>query len=228
MVQLGPRRQRRTFVRLIAVAAVLVLITAGVGTPAEATHDYDGIVPVGSNWPHCAGANAPNDIVCQTDNAALWWYADSNDPGELEANDVDALEDILADEYAPTILTIHYDSTPVFSGSGETDLILQEAEAALPLPGQGILGVTWCNDAVSSELWECDQTYIRIASPDGYRIHGGSVTCHEIGHAVGLVHGNNASPWVDPGAARLGCMVNEDEFPNDLGAASTHQINLVY
>lgn len=217
-------------VRLVVLSSVVMTLVALTG-PAQASHDYDGMVPTANYAEFCENSTGPRDplaSVCRTDNADLYWYADSHHPGELEDNDFNALRSMLLNEYVPTDLVLAYDSTPVFSGSGETDIIFQESENdGAPLPS-GAAGATWCNDAVNGQLYECDQTYVRVRSPDWYRRHGGSVACHETGHAVGLVHGNDASPRVDPGDRRLGCMVNEDEFPSDLGAASTHIINLHY
>lgn len=213
----------------ICAALVAGAIVASSGVRALATHDYDGMYPTANYQDLCVSANPPASYgtLCQTDNADLYWYADSNDPGELESNDFDSVSSVLSAQFAPTDLAIHYDSTPVFSGSGETDLILQEAEDALPMPVSA-LGLTWCNDDVTSELWECDQTYVRIPGPDGFRIFGGSVTCHEIGHSVGLVHGTEAYPALYEGDSRLGCMVNADEFPTGLGSASKHLIDVTY
>jgi hypothetical protein len=218
----------RQSIRSIAVSSIVVALVALSG-PAYATHEYDGMVPTANYDVICLSASGPTDpdvAVCQTDNASLYWYADSNDPGELESDDFNTLRTVLLNEYVPTDLALTYDSTPVFSGDAETDVIYQEAESALPLPS-GVYGVTWCNGAAPA-YYECDQTYVRIVSPDGYRRYSGSIACHETGHAVGLVHGNDASPRLDPGDARLGCMVNEDEFPSDLGTDSTHLINLTY
>jgi hypothetical protein len=225
MVRHGGMRMR-TFARHVVLPGVVLTLVA-LPTPAQATHEYDGMVPTQNYNLVCYGTTLNDARVCQTDNANLYWYADSADPGELEADDKDALRTMLANQYVPTDLAVNYDSSPVFSGSGETDLIYQEAESALPLPS-GILGVTWCNDDVDGELFQCDQTYVRIVSPDGYRRYHSSIACHETGHAVGLVHGDDAYPALDPGDLRLGCMVNEDQFPTNLGTDSTHLINLTY
>jgi hypothetical protein len=213
------------------VQQTLVLSALGLAAPANATHgsndwlvptaNYDQIcLSVGNDWRDGPGA------VCQTDNAGVFWYADSSDPGELESNDVTQLQNVLTNQYAPTDLTLTYDSTPVFSGTAQTDLIFQEEDTNVPIPS-GTLGITWC-DSSAPAFYECDQTYLRLDGPDGYRIYSGSVACHETGHAVGLVHGDLASPMLDPGNSILGCMVNEDEFPSNLGSASAHQINLHY
>ncbi|MFE9691925.1 hypothetical protein [Micromonospora sp. NPDC005806] len=216
----------RNVVRSTVVSG-LVLAVVAVSGPAQATHEYDGMMPTANYDVICLSASGPADgEVCRTDNADVYWYADSANPGELEADDFNALRTMLLNEYVPTDLALTYDSSPVFSGDAETDLVYQEAEADLPLPS-GILGATWCNGAAPA-YYECDQTYIRIVSPDGFRRYGGSIACHETGHGVGLVHGNDASPRLDPGDARLGCMVNEDQFPSDLGSDSTHLINVTY
>lgn len=218
----------RTLVRTVAISSVAVVLV-GLSGPAQASHDYDGMVPTDNYgflcWSHDSAWDESLE-VCRTDNRNWYWYADSGEPGELEANDLDALRTMLLNEFVPTDLSLTHETDPVFSGSGETDVIFQEAESDLTMPAT--LGMTWCNDYVNGTLHECDQTYVRIHSPDGYRRHGGSIACHEAGHAVGLVHGNDASPWQDPGAAWLGCMVNEDEFPSDLGSDSTHLINVTY
>ena len=225
--------------KLVRWAAWFVLSTCLISNavaPASANHVYDGLVPTRNYAPVCfarSGPTDPNNSVCQTDNSTVGWYADSNDPAELEANDRDALSAMLEAQFEPTDLSIFYDSSPVFSGSGETDWVYQETDTGFALP-TGVLGVAWCDDDVNGLIYDCDQTYVRITAPDGYRIEGGSVACHEAGHQAGLVHGNNASLTnpphnpLDAGDARLGCMENEDEFPRTLGAASQHLINGEY
>lgn len=61
--------------------------------------------------------------------------------------------------------------------------------------------MTWCNDAVGT--FQCDQQYIRIRG-NGY--YTSSLTCHETGHAVGLLHGDLASPKLGKTNKVLGCM----------------------
>jgi hypothetical protein len=217
----------RKFVRA-GLTALLVCAVVAVQAPAQASHEVDSMMPTQTYRPFCYGADIDNGMVCQTDNADVYWYADSNDPGELEDNDVASLRDMLADQYSPTDLAIHYDSSPVFSGTAQTDIVYQESEAALPLPS-GYRGMTWCNDDVGSEAYECDQQYVRIQSPDGYRIFGGGLACHETGHAVGLLHGSEAYPVISSADTRLGCMMNGvATLPSGLGSDQVHQINLTY
>jgi hypothetical protein len=213
----------------VALSAFTIIFIIAAQTPAYATHEVDSMVPTQTYRPFCYGTtDLLSGMVCQTDNANVYWYADSNDPGELEANDVDSLENMLATQFAPTDLAIYYDSSPVFSGTAQTDIIYQESEAALPLPS-GYRGWTWCNDDVGTEAYVCDQQYVRIQSPDGYRIFGGGLACHETGHAVGLLHGADAYPVLPSTDGRFGCMMNEIyELPYYLGSDQTHQINNTY
>jgi len=206
----------------------MVVAIVAVQTPAEATHEVDSMVPTQTYRPFCYGTGMEDAMVCQTDNVNVYWYADSGNPGELEANDRQSLQNMLSNQYAPTDLIMHYDSTPVFSGTAQTDIIYQEAESALPLPS-GYRGWTWCNADVGTEAYKCDQQFVRIASPDGYRLFNGGIACHETGHAVGLLHGNDAYPTLDPADGRLGCMMNGVyELPYYLGSDQSHQIDLTY
>ncbi|WP_127548872.1 hypothetical protein [Actinoplanes sp. OR16] len=138
-----------------------------------------------------------------------------------------ALRSMLTNEYSPTDLAIHYDSTPVFDGAAETDIIFQEAEAALPLPSNDLWGIMWCNGQAAA-AYECDQAYVRIKSPDGFRVYGGSVACHETGHAVGLVHGDDAYPQVYIDSSALGCMTSGSNFPPGLSGNNAYFINQTY
>ncbi|MEU4362929.1 hypothetical protein [Promicromonospora sp. NPDC023987] len=62
----------------------------------------------------------------KTDNG--WWYYYSQ--SSLEAADRARVTDVLADEYAPADLAVAHDSTPTYSGTDETHLIL--IESAVP------------------------------------------------------------------------------------------------
>ncbi|MQS37714.1 hypothetical protein FFZ77_19395 [Streptomyces katsurahamanus] len=164
-------------------------------------------------------------VDCLTDNADVYYYMDSVGAFELESPDRAAVSSTMSNEYAPTNLAIHYDSTPVFSGSGETDIIYQEGSKNL---SENSIGVTWCEDGGEGSgryaLWECDQQYIRIRGNGTYDT---SVACHETGHAVGLTHGMDAIPVKGNNEPRLGCMVTSD-WNNNLGSSNVANINSVY
>lgn len=137
---------------------------------------------------------------CQTDNKAVYFYMDSHGEYELESPDRSMVNKIIDREYRPTDLAFHYDSSPVFSGSGETDIVYQEGSTGL---SDNAVGTTWCN-AAGGDGYDCDQQYIRIR---GYGNYDEGTTCHETGHAVGLQHGNNSSPQLSNTDDDLGCMV---------------------
>ncbi|MET8538635.1 hypothetical protein ABZV67_45025 [Streptomyces sp. NPDC005065] len=145
---------------------------------------------------------------------------DSGGEYELESPDRLAVTTTMGNEFSPTDLVIQLDSSPVFSGSGETDIIYQEGSTNL---SENVIGVTWCNDAVGDGI-RCDQQYIRIRGNGTYDT---SVACHETGHAVGLVHGDGANPRLGNEDSRLGCMI-KDGWNNDLGSNNTGNINKVY
>jgi hypothetical protein len=91
------------------------------------------------------------------------------------------------------------------------------------------VGETYCNEAISSA--RCGQTYIRYA--DTFAIDF-NLVCHETGHAVGLLHGNQSegTPWNTPVSNQdptMGCMVkNEVSSLNYLTTLETSEINAVY
>ncbi|MGH3384357.1 MAG: hypothetical protein ACRDO1_07255 [Nocardioidaceae bacterium] len=200
---------------ILAVAGTL--LAAGV---AWATH-IDNIVPTATYNHACdEGSVDGGGTLCRTDNGAVYYYMDSNGDFELEAGDRSVVRNMLSAQYSPTDLAIHYDSTPVFSGSGETDIIYQEGA----VPGSAD-GINWCNDDSPSPTYECDQQYIRIQGAGDYTP---GLSCHETGHAVGLTHGAQASPVVSQTNDALGCMQTPVSFSEPLGANQSSNINAVY
>lgn len=195
------------------------MVAAGIAWAAAT----DNMVPTANYSPLCVDdtPDGPGGN-CRTDNAQLSWYADSTDGNpnddKLEMDDFYVVASVMGDEYEPTDLTVAYDSTPAFSGDSETDIVYQE----WTVPGSAD-GVTWCNDAVGG--FTCDQQYIRIER-GGYYTPG--ITCHETGHAVGLVHGNNASPALSQTASALNCMKTPTSFGERLGTNNKENINNTY
>ena len=200
---------RRAFVPSALVGALIgLLLMAGTAW----AHHIDSMVPVPGAGPGNQTSNK------QTDNAAVYYYMDSNGAYELETVDKNTVNNMLDAEYRPTVLAFHYDSTPVFSGGAETDTIWQEGAVS-----GSDEGTTWCDNPVG--LYACDQHYIRI---EGAGTYTKGLTCHEMGHAVGLVHGLNAAPSVPNQDASLRCMRKTVAASDILGTHNRSEINETY
>lgn len=129
--------------------------------------------------------------VCRTDNSTMSIYTQSSVTGAY----LTAVNTTLGVSFQPTDLSVSATSTPVYSGSGETDVIYQVAQNI-----GNLVGLTWCNDAVDGTAYACDQQYVRF-DPD----HSGTenAACHETGHAVGLTHAEDAYPVLSETDQRL-------------------------
>jgi hypothetical protein len=200
-----PRRWRAR--ALLALATVGAL---GAGTAAFATH-VDNMFKTANYNPDCRDGSL-GDPFCQTDNATLTVFRQSSLSSTGRSNIAAALNN----EYAPTDLSVSFPSTPSYSGSAETDIIYQQGTVSGTADG-----IAWCNDAVSST--KCDQHYNRFDSTSPSR----ALACHETGHAVGLTHGQQASPQLSNGDNSLGCMTTPVET-SDLGSHNTNMINATY
>lgn len=139
------------------------------------------------------------DGCCRVDGGVTTYYLDSKGDNKLERDDRKAVRKALK-PYRRLGVDFAYDSTPTFSGPAETDLIFQEG----PIAKDGVVGRASCNDYSDKNSAECDQFYILIEGGGNYGDQ--RVTRHEIGHALGLVHGDEASPKVDVCAHEMGIM----------------------
>ncbi|WP_405615944.1 hypothetical protein OG292_21895 [Streptomyces sp. NBC_01511] len=194
-----------------AVTVAALLVATGVAWAAAT----DNLTPTNNYNKACRKGNAESGGVCQTDNAQVTYYMDSGGSNALETVDKNIVQKMLSAQYAPTDLSISYDSTPTWDGGSETDIYY--AEAAVP---GNFAGATWCNDP--SSTYGCDQTYIRIEG-GGWYTPGNS--CHETGHAVGLLHGANASPKLSQTNNALGCMKTPVPYSEPLGSNNKENIN---
>lgn len=177
----------------ICAGLTAIILTLSTSPAIAAGGDIDNLVPTGTYSPYCkeiASGNWSAASVCQTDNRDIYYYMGSRGAYKLEQVDADKVKSTLTNQYAPTDLCIHYDSNPTFSGSSETDIIYQEGDN---IPSSAA-GITWCNGRVGALSFKCDQTYIRIRGAGAYNLRR---SCHETGHAVGLLHGSEAYPKVD-------------------------------
>jgi hypothetical protein len=213
---------KRLSLKAICVAAVTfttVAVTAGVAWAAYT----DNMYPTTYATLPCIdeGADPVNGAGhCQTDNADLSYYTDSSGTNMLEAVDKAVVVRVLTNVYGPTDLTVSYDSTPVFAGSGETDIVFEESARGMSATADG---TTFCNDAVNS--LRCDQHYIRIRGGGHYE---DGLVCHETGHAVGLVHGDQSAPKKSNTDEKLGCMEKPTDADEVLQANNVENINATY
>jgi hypothetical protein len=204
----------------IAAGTAAVLLTVADTTAAWAA-SVDNMIPTSTYHPYCYDQTLDNIIgLCQTDNAAISVWMQSSVSTNMRSRIRDALDNSFD---ATAALSVSYASTPVYTGSAETDIIYQQGS----IPYSGTVGITWCNDAVDNAALKCDQTYIRFTT-DTYYEHR-ALTCHETGHAVGLTHGADASPVVSNSASVLGCMVTPyDVDAYTLGANNVQEIDYTY
>lgn len=171
-----------------AGTALLAVLCAGIA--ASTAGAYDNMYKTANYGPDCHDGSI-YETFCQTDNATLTWFEQSSVTDTGQTN----IRSVLEGPFEDTVLSISRDSTPSYSGGAETDIIYQQGSLQSPF-----IGYTWCNDAVSDT--RCDQHYVRFlhATPST------KLACHESGHAVGLTHGQDASPRVGNGDNSLYCM----------------------
>lgn len=206
----APHLAKHRLVALLAVWAIVLLFAGG----ARANHTVNIFPTPNYPQPNCVEGN-----LCRADN-----YAHSYWPGDLGPKMKTAVNASMNQSYETTDLDVIYTDTPKFSGPGETDVIFDYID----LPGNTI-GRTECEDVYDS--LRCDQVYVFFDVPDSIAddptmLH--ALACHEIGHSVGLLHGDNAYLQVPDSDPMLNCM--RTPVPRDvaLGGHNVGQINGVY
>lgn len=131
----------------------------------------------------------------------------------------------MSGSYNGTDLNTHYDSTPAFSGSSETDIIYRSNVG--DFGSTNFIGYSWCDNYTAStgNIYDCDQQYVNLKYTSSTR----SLACHETGHGVGLLHGTGAYPNKDDLDAVLGCMRSPNYTANQyLGRNQVDNINPLY
>lgn len=196
---------------MVPAAAAALVITASAAWAAEV---YNMVPNPRYDRPCQQTDSDGGGGVCRTDNANWRVYRQNS----LESTDKSRVHDVLREQYSPTDLAVHFPDSPVYTGDSETDLIYQEGSVSGSANGR-----TWCNDQ-AGDTHECDQQYARIEP--GHYTYG--LTCHESGHAVGLLHGYNADPQTSNTADILGCMKTPVNSDAKLRANQKENINSVY
>jgi hypothetical protein len=190
---------------LLAAALLLVFV------PAAHAHHTDNIFPTVIHWDHCSP-----ESYCRSDNSTLSFYRE----GSLTNNARNLIWNTLYDKYGyPTVLTLKHENPGIYTGSAETDLVFRINPGIYPSPAR-----TECNDPISPIL--CDQFFVYFGND--YWSQRPNVVCHEIGHGIGFVHGQHASPQKQNNDNSLECMSNADSAPYVVGQHMLPQINSTY
>ncbi|MGH3447251.1 MAG: hypothetical protein ACRDP4_06470 [Nocardioidaceae bacterium] len=212
-------RSCRGVARAAVVGVAMVAIVAGGGVAwAKVT---DNLVPTHGGprhdeWCHKGSLNHQR-VACQTDNSYVTYHRQ----GSLEHRDKVVVGHAIK-LYRPGPLSFHHRPHAKYHGAAETDIIYQEGR----VPGSDE-GYTWCNDPLpkAANWYGCDQQYVRIQG-GGYYKRG--LACHETGHAVGLVHGKQATPPVSNQRKALRCMRKTPALHDKLGKNNRQNINQTY
>lgn len=208
-----------------------------VDTVAMAANDPDNIVPTRTIGPCQQGGALESDFhqPCQTDNASVSWWLEASIEGPnptTSPNDTKAETEINAvmnGSFQNTILHTFYDTSPVFSGSGQTDVIYRSNPADFQDSRRNYIGYTWCQDeytGTAGNYYDCDQAYINLLNRNSVTR---ALACHETGHSVGLTHGSDATPYTADDANVMYCMETPIDNNRDiLGPNNVANINLIY
>jgi hypothetical protein len=190
----------------VLLATCLILVSS---LPALAVQD--NIFKTSNTTWNCADSS----LYCRTDNATLVWF----DEATISVTGRSNINSVLEGQFEPTTLTVSFTGSPVYTGSGETDIIYRQGT----IQG-GYLGLTICDDAISST--QCDQHYVTLSMSTPFL----TLICHESGHAVGLTHGDNAAPAMTNQDSDLQCMRKSVDslMPATLGLLNVGQINGAY
>ena len=214
----------RKVVTALAASWLLLLVPIGA---AAAVPEFDNRVGNPNyNYTCYSASQASPRNVCRTDNADLGWRMEGNIDFTGSANDTPletSLNDTMRISYTGTDINPYFDTTPVYSGSGETDLVVR-SKAGDFVTGDD--GYTWCDDAAGATGNDCDQQYSNYRSLNTTR----PLVCHETGHAVGLLHAANSTPDnLGNNNTIMECMMKNTVWDHrGLGPTNVYNINRMY
>jgi hypothetical protein len=187
MVSTREHEVRITMKWVTGAVAALAFVTGFVSATSTHADHSDRIFPTGeTNW-------TCEDLVnknCKTDNTEFTLFVESS----LHQFGEQMVETVVTENISPTDLNPDFESSGTYSGGSETDVIVQAySNAASP-------GTVWCDDAVSST--QCDQHYMLFNTD----LPAYMLTCHEVGHTVGLLHSDQSDPTLQVNDPPMGCM----------------------
>lgn len=225
-------RQQRPQPRRVHAVTTGLLLSAFVCSLAAA-QTTDCILPTSNalwtcptpwvpEWPDTSQAH------CQQEDAEVTWHLEDGDfsfAGQLNIlfvleQRIDAPSDINVDRNTYHEREVQSDTWR----DDATDIIFQSRNS---LPG-GAIGVAWCAESSNDDvfnLYDCEQHIVAFSTATPWQ----SLICHEVGHAVGLMHGAQCSPALSQIAGDLGCMRTPDNpGVTFLGSLNINNINSVY
>lgn len=172
------------------------------------------MVPTATYDVLCSSSAPYTGPQCQTDNETLTVFRGSTLSAAASSNITTALNSW----YDVTTLNVVYEVSQVTTGTSQTD-ITYGINGSVPPPSQGY---TYCAAAVSG--YKCNRQVIHFINNT---VINKGLACHETGHAVGMVHGQQNAPKLNDDDDRLQCM-RTPTFDVGNGDWNRHQINNTY
>lgn len=202
--------------RLLVPLITAILLVAQIPMPAAAHH---GGRPIGSGAMRCDRPVTPPRCASVGNNLKHFVYFDAS----LTADLASSLRDTMAEDYDPTDLvmieqtelTSHTDVIAYSGDFGDNGAAGWTHCPPESRQGRNALGHRWCQ---RQTLWlNYNPRYAVFFADDASRDH---VTCHELGHTLGLRHWGNPPQSAEPAADT--CMnANTPDGPPNL-----HQIDI--
>lgn len=199
------------------VAAILLAPAPLIGlAPTAGADDWDSLFPTrNTNW-LCP------DGVCLADSSVQTYFVHGNVPNYVEA----AIGRTLTNSYV-------YTDVEFTRSSWQPDLYIDMDDS---LSERGLVGLYDCSHAVNSSRCDTATVYFDNGWAYSHRSSPGlqAAACHEIGHSVGLLHGEHASNEYGQKASNyaswLHCMEKtlSDHTPTGLGSFNASQLRQMY
>jgi hypothetical protein len=217
-------RRRPHAIEVVILGAIMASALIWSPGTAGAHHGVDSIYP---SLNYQLYTQCSEGGICQGDSSVHYVNFDGLGPALRQAT-----SNTLYNSYDTTDLTIRQQRPAVTDGPDETDVIYRLNDGL----GMNTWGRAFCDDDSPSDPVVCDQFYVEYHGDKicpGNECYDASfhetLACHETGHTVGLLHGENATPRQDNEDADFRCM-RTDVLPDDprMGTHNVQQVNSVY